>query len=323
MVEFIGGEVRPELTRQVRACRSRRTVAVAYLGADAIDVLPLRRHDMLVVAATEANAAAGAINPDSLQTYLEHGVEIWSHPSLHAKVLRLGAVTVVGSANASPTSTRLEEAVTVSSSKTIAAKADAFIAELIEDSVLVDEHLIAGLRAAWARRKRRRAPEPKVRAWPRPDQRVFVFQSVEAPLTPSERRALGDNEGRWSRRVGAKSHWFLEHHVGDLGDLRRFRAGDIIVYDHSPVEGPRELWAPVEALTEAIRVPRTGSGIVPLRARNDLEPIDYVGADGEFRRRTGRSIGRARLLKDQRSVDALLGLFGLPTTALDRPSGDR
>jgi hypothetical protein len=99
--EFLGGEVWPQLTDVVRGSRLRCFVAVAYLGAGASRLLPLRKGSHLVVDASERAVASGQTCPSDLQKLMNRGVAIYSVPNLHAKVFVVGRAAYIGSTNVS------------------------------------------------------------------------------------------------------------------------------------------------------------------------------------------------------------------------------
>ena len=72
---------------KVLAPAGRKLAAVAFLGADAPDLLAsLRAGDLLVCDASPHALTAGATHPDALDALLTHGVDVRSLPHMHAKV---------------------------------------------------------------------------------------------------------------------------------------------------------------------------------------------------------------------------------------------
>lgn len=87
--------------QELNAARKGPAVVVsAYFGIRGFELLPLRRGDILVVAASEANVRAGKVNPRELLRYPE-GVLIYSSAKLHGKFYSFGSRSIVGSANVS------------------------------------------------------------------------------------------------------------------------------------------------------------------------------------------------------------------------------
>jgi len=109
---FITQDIWPQLTKAARGSQQRCAVAVAYFGAGASRLLPLRKGSRLVVDASERAVASGQTCPADLIKLLKRGVSVYSVPNLHAKVFVLGRAAFIGSANVSSRSaSQLVEAV--------------------------------------------------------------------------------------------------------------------------------------------------------------------------------------------------------------------
>jgi hypothetical protein len=320
MSYFVGDEVWPHLSRLVRKCRRKRRVAVAYLGADARELLPLRKGDLLIVNATPATARAGAMNPDSLQEFLDAGVEVQSNSQLHAKVFRLGDVTVVGSPNASPTSAQMHEAMTVSHSKTIARQVDEFIDRLEEESHEVTQTLVDGLRIEWEKRPKGRGM-PGVSGgvvnaeWPPSDARIFLEHSWAATFTEAQEKTSKATRKRLGSRVGKQALWLATGFLTTRNGAAKYKAGDIIFFLHQPDrkdESVTELWVPEEVLADLVPVPHSQMGILPLRNPLWIEDLPIEEARDPLRASGITQFGPSRQIKSPAMKNALLELFDLP-----------
>lgn len=116
----------PEITALVS--RAGKThAAIAFLGFDAPQLLPLRSQDVLVVNAGARNIAAHATNPYAIEEFMMRGVDVYSSERLHAKVIATHSHAIVGSANASTTSAKSSEAVMVSDDKAIRKQVRSFV----------------------------------------------------------------------------------------------------------------------------------------------------------------------------------------------------
>jgi phosphatidylserine/phosphatidylglycerophosphate/cardiolipin synthase-like enzyme len=109
MQEIVGGcKLWPRITGLMRFA-SRRRVAIAYVSS--ANLLPLQPGDQLIVDASIDRIISGATDPSALLKWIELGVEVWSCPTLHAKVVVTNTHAVISSANASVNSgARLDEA---------------------------------------------------------------------------------------------------------------------------------------------------------------------------------------------------------------------
>ncbi|MGX1591381.1 phospholipase D family protein [Glutamicibacter sp. NPDC055491] len=116
----------PEITALVS--RAGKThAAIAFLGQDAPQLLPLGSKDVLVVNAGARNIAAHATNPYAIEEFILRGVDVYSSERLHAKVIATDSHAIVGSANASTTSAKSSEAVVVSDNKAIRKQVRSFV----------------------------------------------------------------------------------------------------------------------------------------------------------------------------------------------------
>ncbi|WKN60037.1 hypothetical protein HJ581_0040150 [Rhodococcus opacus] len=134
---FHGPSPWPHITRAIRV-RGPRHAAIAYLGEDAPALLPLRAGDLLVVNASRAAVRAHVTSPIALAYYVEAGVRVLSSPNLHANVIATSRRAVIGSANASHSSTIADEAVVITDDPEVVAAAWTFI-DGIEEITEVDQ----------------------------------------------------------------------------------------------------------------------------------------------------------------------------------------
>ncbi len=112
MTAYVEREPWPAITSAVDATNGHVYAAIGYIGADAHRLLPLGAKGLLVCDASPAAVSNGSTNPKALYKFLKAGVEVFSFPGLHAKVVVLPRRAFVGSANASKNSEkRLFEAV--------------------------------------------------------------------------------------------------------------------------------------------------------------------------------------------------------------------
>jgi hypothetical protein len=120
-----------QLTKAVRGSRQQCAVAVAYFGAGASRLLPLRRGSRLVVDASDRAVASGQTCPADLIKLVKRGVAVYSVPNLHAKVFVLGRAAFIGSANVSSRSaSQLVEAVVRTTEPSAVRAARQFVQDL-------------------------------------------------------------------------------------------------------------------------------------------------------------------------------------------------
>jgi hypothetical protein len=131
-LEFHGGSVWDEITERVGNSPSQVHAAIAYIGKEAHNLLPLKKGDVLIVNASERSLSSGATNPYALEAFMSAGVEVHSAHELHAKVITMAGHTIVGSANASENSSdRCQEAFMVSSTNNMRNSVLEFVDDLL------------------------------------------------------------------------------------------------------------------------------------------------------------------------------------------------
>lgn len=217
----------PRLTALASSAK-RAHVAVAYIGADADQLLKLRSGSVLVADCTEAAAKAGQVNPDALAAYIQGGVNVFRHPGLHAKVFVFDDTAVIGSANISTSSQGLVEAAIITTAKSDVAAARAFVESLAQEPV--DDDILEALRSAWRppvfKPKRAR---PRLRWHPIPDHNewsLWCINTVETDF-PAYVQTKVDARHRTVRRLATTANFKLETILWDAKPP--FRADDVLI----------------------------------------------------------------------------------------------
>ncbi|MEU4839776.1 phospholipase D family protein [Nocardia testacea] len=296
---FSGPDPWPHITRALKT-RGPRRAAIAYLGADAPQLLPLRRGDILVVNADRPALRAHATSPGALQHFLDRGVHIYSLPKLHAKVVATATIAVIGSANASRHSTMAAEAVVISDAAELLSQARAFVEQMKELSDdPVNQEFIDWAQTEWDRG----APAPVVGVStdppdeqdfpPRPVRRLFIVYSVDHDVSAAE-AAIEQRSRRAVRRSmpvgGYRLQWFgadrtdppyqlddvllLRH---DDGDTERLYGPYVVASAGQQVPGatayhlkyrPQDKPIPVEEAAESLTTGGLSGSLHPRRIRN-------------------------------------------------------
>ena len=121
----------PRINESVRSQSKQVIAAVAYVGIDAPDILPLKRGDMLVCNASKTAVKQGSTSALALEKFSNRGVLIFSQPRLHGKVVCLSKRAFVGSANVSSRSKNdLYEAVIETTNEKLVNSARKFVLDL-------------------------------------------------------------------------------------------------------------------------------------------------------------------------------------------------
>src|SRR5689334_17400355 len=109
-----------------------RQAAIAYVTSDLIGFQP---SDLLITDASPHAIACGDTSAKVLQTLASRNVLLYSCPGLHAKVLLLGDIAVIGSGNMSASSADVLVEAGIMTNSTIAASGIAsFIEQLKQQS---------------------------------------------------------------------------------------------------------------------------------------------------------------------------------------------
>jgi len=107
-VEFVGGPLGQPWGKIMKDLKTRSrgpaVVVVAFVGKDAPDMLNLRSGDALVCDAADSTIKNGITSAAALKAIQKKGVQVFSVPGLHAKVVATREWAWVGSANASSNS---------------------------------------------------------------------------------------------------------------------------------------------------------------------------------------------------------------------------
>jgi phosphatidylserine/phosphatidylglycerophosphate/cardiolipin synthase-like enzyme len=118
----------------------RTKAAIAYVT----ESLALKNGDELVVDASNGMIQSGQTSAEVLSAFVQKGVLLYSHKSLHAKVIIADSVVIASSANLSENShSKLFEAGIETDNPNTVSSAAGMIALLIKKSVLIDERFIA------------------------------------------------------------------------------------------------------------------------------------------------------------------------------------
>jgi hypothetical protein len=121
--------------------RQKKMAAVAYVTDDG--AVQFGKGDLLVVDASDSAITSGQTSAALLKNALQNGVELYSSPHLHAKVMLFGSTAVVGSSNISKSSRRsLVEAGIITDQPSVVSKARQLIQQLKKQATPIDETFI-------------------------------------------------------------------------------------------------------------------------------------------------------------------------------------
>lgn len=249
--DFEGGKPWKAITRLCQG-DGRRYAAVAFVGKDAPGLMPLRKGDVLVANAGNNALKSHATSPAALRHYFDAGVQLYGHDNLHAKLLAVGDSAVIGSANASANSTRLIEAVVITSDPAIARSVRHFITDLTSEAVRLGEQDLQRAQDIYDSSDGRGAPPGTDAGGPIPDaparfasnpkDRMFVIDGHRVAYTNVEQQAIGTSRRTARKRAGSRRDFIIEPFIESVSSRPSLREGDILVWVERDRHGDGDVW---------------------------------------------------------------------------------
>jgi hypothetical protein len=247
MLRVVSANLWASLREKAKHAEQRKG-AIAYV-TDA-SLLPLREGDLLVTDASDASIAGGRTSALALKQYFEAGVNLFSLPALHAKILVLDDWAAIGSANASQHSASIYfEAAVLTDRPDVVGQTDKLIQSFAESATLIDEAFIKRVLKIPVIRTpdtvEHQRPRKHVKAsW---EQRFWLVSLRGEASYPGDADAVENVAHQIQKKVKSKSgvvDWFWWRGTA------RFREGDVVV----------ECWRPRSKVstTRSVRVYRHG-----------------------------------------------------------------
>jgi hypothetical protein len=142
MQRVLSKDLWTEIHKQARTAESRKG-AIAYVTSDLIG---FRKGDTLVVNASIETIRNNGTDAHLLRKLHDIGVQLYDCSDLHAKILLLDGIAVIGSGNMSPNSKqRLVEAAVISDHGSVVGGVASLLDQLVRQSSPLDENTIAKL----------------------------------------------------------------------------------------------------------------------------------------------------------------------------------
>jgi hypothetical protein len=201
-----------------------RQAAIAYLGDSAPYLLRMfRSGDTLICDASTERIRSGSTSKLALRELYDRGVNLYSLPNLHAKVLCIGNTAVVGSMNASTSSVKqfeiaafLTDAKDVSSSR-------AFIKDMLNRSTEIDDEFLERIGKIPVRKRTGKKSFPKQ---PGVKQSIVIspVESLEHP------RFVQTATATRLRTLRSQAGFRIKASCGNPNESRYFRLDDIVLW---------------------------------------------------------------------------------------------
>ena len=242
MQEIISANIWDRIRRLARG-RKPRLAAVAYVSTDRY--VRFGRGDTLVTDASDAAIRSGETSARALSAVFGRGAEILNLPGLHAKMLVLGDVAVIGSANLSvQAATGNVEAAMATDSRAAVAGIKSLIYQLAEQATVVDEAFIKRIRRIPVIRRGRggrQKPRSQVKVEAKGNSTWIVGVSdMEEDAHPEEQELAekGDAKAK-KRRTWRNSGISWIRWTGNDRFRKTVREGDSLIQISTPSGGKR------------------------------------------------------------------------------------
>ena len=230
MQRVLSKDLWTEVRKQARSSKTRKA-AIAYVTRDLVG---FRKGDTLVVDASTLAIKNGETSAPLLRKLHMKGVQLYDCADLHAKVMLLDDMAIIGSGNMSSSSdNRMVEAALISDHGSVVAGVASLIEQLVKQSSQLDEKQIVKLcqikvirRGGWngTRSKRRKTRIAKLgnRTWivgvhelkydPRPEEQRLIDRATRSL---QERLDIADDDLSWIR-WGVRGRFARECRAGDM-----------------------------------------------------------------------------------------------------------
>jgi hypothetical protein len=258
MIQFVSKNLWPTI-QKIASTASRRRVAVAYVTDDSL--LPLSQDDVLIVDASDSAISGGRTDAKTLERYLDAGVQMTSIGNLHAKVIILDDIAIVGSGNVSWRSAHhYIEAATMSDRPELRGQAEQFVNSLLEapaavkvDRDFVDRILKIEVIKRAADFDDEQSPSPQVRTEPT---QYWLAQTWESAEYPGDDEKVDAECQKVQQAVGEGSglvYWFWASNKCAMG--KNARVGDVVIEtwrEHRDISSDDEITAYKHAVIASI-----------------------------------------------------------------------
>jgi hypothetical protein len=278
------------------AKRSAGHVAVAYFGAGAAKLLPLRSGSVLVVDASERAVKSGQTSPADLLALIKKGVRIHSIGNLHAKVFVFDGIGFAGSTNVSHTSAEsLVEAMIQTTQPAMLAKMRTFVDELAVEPIGPEyAKKLLGLYNPPKMGRGRRGARRSTKVVPR-HERLTVLRMLVEPWSDDEKAV--EEAGKSKARDKIRKSFAMDTYLASGG--RHEKVGEHILQVTDCEDGTVRV-SPPGRIVHLERSPRLG--------RRPMVVLELLARRRKSLEVVGRQLGEAveRRLRRQGPLNAAM-----------------
>lgn len=309
VIKLFGNQVWDAIAAEL-ADAAHICAAVAYIGAQAPELLPLGGGDVLIIDGSDRSLQNGTVSPAAIRTWLEAGVQVHTLSGLHAKVIvadmtdDASSIAIVGSANASASSRdHLAEACLATTENEVVEGARTLIHGWIAAAAIVDDQWLKRADELYRPPPRQpgRTAQPltldRARLW------LGIAERSTAPVGPTVDQVAVDIADRFSTaEIGIWAVANEEVSVVQLGDT-------LILASARPGEQPHG--------RSHVQPPARVISIVPGASEFDAAVV-YAYQDAprkvtvaRLREHLGEDFSYDAPLTRREVIDQTLALFGL------------
>ena len=226
-----------------------RLAASAYVTSETVR---FEEGDLLICDASEQQIRSGATKATVILAAHLRGARIHHFPGLHAKVLVLDDAAIVGSANLTANSQKLQECAVLTRDRRLVGQARTFIEQLRENSVLLD--LAALRRLTKIPVPRRNSATIQAKPVPPLGRRAWIvglndLDEEDLSADEKETHEMGLKEAEETQLNGAPAAWFRLK--GNNKCRTEAKAGDRVITIHSAKKGAKRyfIYRPITLLS--------------------------------------------------------------------------
>jgi hypothetical protein len=205
-----------------------RLAAIAYLGDNAPYLLgEFGPNDVVVCDASDGSVKSGSTSRKALNDLVDRGVHVYSLRNLHAKIVCIGKTAVVGSMNASASSTSMHEAAVLLKSDQDVRHARLLIKRFVAQSTEVDAQFLR--RLGKMKVNNRNIPHVPIGVGSRGSEYITIG-AVQSAKHPKYVKEAADKTFAAHKKFAG---FRIKTCVAERGERRSLNIGELVVWVYS------------------------------------------------------------------------------------------
>jgi len=205
-----------------------RLAAIAYLGDNAPYLLgEFGPNDIVVCDASDGSIKSGSTSRKALNDLVQRGVHVYSLGNLHAKIICIGQTAVVGSMNASASSTSMHEAAVLLRSDKDVQASRLLIKRFVTQSIEVDAQF---LRRLGKMKVNNKGFSPVVTGGSSGESEYITIGAVHSVEHP---KYVKDAADKTVATHGKLAGFKIKICVAERGERRNLNIGELVIWVYS------------------------------------------------------------------------------------------